>query len=117
MKSLQGQLLVAAGQLSEPTFSQTVVLMLQHTDEGALGVVLNRPSEVLVAERRWSRSLWDALAPFSLGAGSYVNAMTEYEEHRVRAAYGEAKLERLAQIKGIYDPGNVFHRNINIKPA
>ena len=73
--------------------------------------------ELLVAERRWARSLWDALAPFSLGVGAYVNTMTEYEEHRVRAAYGEAKLERLAQIKGSYDPGNVFHRNINIKPA
>jgi FAD/FMN-containing dehydrogenase len=74
-------------------------------------------AELLVAEREWARSLWDALAPFSLGAGAYVNSMTEYDERRVRAAYGEAKLERLAEIKGSYDPGNVFHRNINIKPA
>jgi FAD/FMN-containing dehydrogenase len=73
--------------------------------------------ELLVAERRWARSLWEALTPLSLGVGAYVNSMTEYEEHRVRAAYGEAKLARLAQIKGTYDPGNVFRRNINIKPA
>jgi FAD/FMN-containing dehydrogenase len=48
---------------------------------------------------------------------TYVNAMTEYDEERVRASYGAAKYGRLASIKGRYDPGNVFHRNINIKPA
>jgi FAD/FMN-containing dehydrogenase len=58
----------------------------------------------------------DALLPLALDAGTYVNGMTEQDDHRVRVAYG-AKYERLARIKGEYDPGNVFHRNINIKPA
>ena len=59
----------------------------------------------------------DTKFPFSNDDTTYVNAMTEYDEERVRASYGAAKFERLAAIKGRYDPGNVFHRNINIKPA
>jgi FAD/FMN-containing dehydrogenase len=55
--------------------------------------------------------------PHATGIESYVNGMAEFEEDRVRAAYGVAKYERLAQIKAEYDPDNVFHRNANIKPA
>jgi len=43
--SLRGRLLVAAPPLVDPNFDRTVVLMLEHGDEGALGIVLNRPSE------------------------------------------------------------------------
>jgi putative transcriptional regulator len=48
--SLRGQLLVSAGSLFDPNFRQTVVLVGQHSSEGALGVVLNRPSDLVVAE-------------------------------------------------------------------
>ncbi len=50
MKSLAGKLLVAAPQLRDPNFCQTVVFMIQHEPQGALGVVLNRPSEKSVNE-------------------------------------------------------------------
>lgn len=73
--------------------------------------------ELLVADRAWARSLWEAMRPHSLGDGAYVNTMAEQEDYRVLAAYGQEKYDRLARIKGVYDPGNVFHRNINIKPA
>lgn len=40
----RGKLLVASPKLSDANFLRTVVLLLAHSDEGALGVVLNRPS-------------------------------------------------------------------------
>lgn len=73
--------------------------------------------EMLEADRAWVRSFWEALRPHASGSGSYVNFMAEYEEDRVRASYGAAKYERLARIKAAYDPDNLFHWNINIKPA
>ena len=42
--SLRGRLLVASPDLADPNFFRTVVLILEHTGDGALGVVLNRPS-------------------------------------------------------------------------
>jgi putative transcriptional regulator len=44
-----GRLLVANPRLADPNFDRTVVLLLAHSEEGALGVVLNRPSETLLA--------------------------------------------------------------------
>jgi FAD/FMN-containing dehydrogenase len=73
--------------------------------------------DLLEADRAWVRSFWQALRPYTSGAGSYVNFMTEYEEDRVRASYGPTKYDRLARIKAEYDPDNVFHLNANIKPA
>ena len=80
-------------------------------------VALAATRELLTAYRRWVRSFWEALRPYALGIGSYVNGMAEFEEDRVRAAYGAAKYQRLAKIKADYDPENVFHHNANIKPA
>ena len=40
--SLAGQLLVAAPELDDPNFSHTIVYMVQHNDDGAVGVVINR---------------------------------------------------------------------------
>ena len=68
-------------------------------------------------DREWARSFWEALQPATLGAGSYVNSMAEYDNDLLRATYGTDKLARLARIKAEYDPDNFFHRNINIKPA
>ena len=41
--SLAGQLLVAAPEMTDPRFRQTVILMVQHDKQGALGIVINRP--------------------------------------------------------------------------
>ena len=53
-----GTLLLATAELVDPNFANTVVLLLDVNDEGVLGVVLNRPSPVLVTEVLES---WDAL--------------------------------------------------------
>ena len=49
-ESLAGQLLLASPSLRDPNFERTVVLIGVHGADGAMGVVLNRPSEVTVAE-------------------------------------------------------------------
>jgi putative transcriptional regulator len=48
--SLRGQLLLAGPTLLDPNFQRTVVLMVEHSPEGALGLVLNRPSETRAGE-------------------------------------------------------------------
>lgn len=50
MDSMRGQLLIAGPALLDPNFWRTVVLVIEHSDDGALGLVLNRPSETTVGE-------------------------------------------------------------------
>jgi len=57
---LTGRLLVASPALLDPNFDRTVVLVLEHGEEGAVGVVLNRPSSVAAAA---AGPAWAALAP------------------------------------------------------
>jgi putative transcriptional regulator len=56
--TLAGQLLVAKPTLYDSNFDHTVVLLLEHTDEGALGLVLNRPSaaELVEALPEWAKA-------------------------------------------------------------
>jgi putative transcriptional regulator len=50
MESARGQLLIAGPTLLDPNFWRTVVLVIEHSDDGALGLVLNRPSETTVGD-------------------------------------------------------------------
>ncbi len=50
MESLRGRLLVASPKIMDPNFRRTVVLMAEHGEDGAMGLVLNRPAETTVAE-------------------------------------------------------------------
>ena len=50
VESLKGQLLIAGPSLIDPNFRRTVVLVGEHTEEGALGLVLNRASEATIDE-------------------------------------------------------------------
>jgi putative transcriptional regulator len=49
-ESLAGQLLLASPSLQDPNFARTVVLVGVHSEEGAMGIVLNRPSALTVGE-------------------------------------------------------------------
>ncbi|MFI2366845.1 YqgE/AlgH family protein [Streptomyces sp. NPDC018833] len=60
VSSLTGRLLVATPALTDPNFDRAVVLLLDHDDEGSLGVVLNRPTPVGVG---------DVLEPWAALAG------------------------------------------------
>jgi putative transcriptional regulator len=48
--SLQGRLLVASPALLDPNFLRTVVLVTEHTEDAAMGLVLNRPTEITVRD-------------------------------------------------------------------
>lgn len=50
MESLAGQLLIASPGILDPNFRRTVVFVTAHNEEGAVGLILNRPSEVVVGE-------------------------------------------------------------------
>lgn len=49
-ESLRGKLLLSAPNLFDPNFRRTVLLIAEHTADGAMGLVLNRPAEVTVRE-------------------------------------------------------------------
>src|SRR5687767_7599602 len=50
MNSRRGQLLIASPHLRDPNFFKTVVLLLKDQEEGAMGVIRNRPLEITVAD-------------------------------------------------------------------
>ena len=50
METLTGRLLIASPAILDPNFRRTVVFVTAHTDDGAVGLVLNRPSEATVGE-------------------------------------------------------------------
>lgn len=49
MTSLRGKLLIASPALLDPNFARSVVLIAEHTEDGAMGLVLNRPSDAEVS--------------------------------------------------------------------
>jgi putative transcriptional regulator len=55
--SLAGRLLVATPLLNDPNFARTAIFVAEHSADGALGVVINRPSQTDVSE---VLPLWEA---------------------------------------------------------
>ena len=103
---------------------QCGALNTRDTDDGAVG---NRDARFVLgikgawgagernadAYRLWVREAWQRLRPFSTGA-SYVNFQSADEDDaRIQAAYG-SNLHRVVELKGKYDPDNLFRVNRNI---
>jgi FAD/FMN-containing dehydrogenase len=63
----------------------------------------------------WCKDYFDALHPYSAG-GAYVNFMMDEGQERVQASFRD-NYQRLAAVKGKYDPTNLFRVNQNIRPA
>ncbi|HEU5037987.1 MAG TPA: FAD-binding oxidoreductase [Nocardioides sp.] len=63
----------------------------------------------------WVRDYYAATAPYS-EAGAYINFAAADDQDRVRDNYGPS-YDRLRELKGRYDPGNLFRHNQNITPA
>jgi FAD/FMN-containing dehydrogenase len=87
-----------------------------HRDEHYDFLILSQWADPAESERNveWTRSLFEAMDPF-FEEGVYVNNLGDEGEDRVRAAYG-ANYERLLDLKGKYDPTNLFRLNQNIPP-
>ena len=74
-----------------------------------------RPEET-EANVAWVRSFREDVARYANG-GVYLNFIGAEGQDRIRAAFGEQKYARLAEIKRVFDPENVFRGNQNIEPA
>lgn len=107
-------LLIASPQMRDTNFARSVVLLLQHQDEGALGLVINRESSLKVADvvgrlklpgvRRSSAStLWGG--PVEPGAGFVIFRGESSEGWNVNPGIGvSSSRERLATLAQGVDP-------------
>jgi FAD/FMN-containing dehydrogenase len=66
-------------------------------------------------EIAWARETFAAVKPY-LSEGNYVNFMGDDEDDTAAGAYGRT-LQRLQEVKAVYDPENVFRLNQNIRPV
>ena len=67
MESLAGKLLVAVPDLFSPPFIRSVILMIEHSEDGASGVILNQPTSITVA------AVWDEISEAECDCDHPVN--------------------------------------------
>jgi len=72
-QSLRGKLLIASPALIDPNFARTVVFVTEHSEDGAMGIVLNRPSDTSV------ESVVPELAEIAGGEPIYVGGPVQPE--------------------------------------
>ena len=113
MDSLEGRILVASAELLDPNFVHTVVLLIEHNDGGALGLVLNRPTSKTVGElwQQVGQPDCESRQPVHLGgpvSGPLMALHTHdglAETEVVAGVYFAAKkqnLDELVRLDGVY---------------
>jgi putative transcriptional regulator len=95
MLSLSGKLLAASPRLGDPNFARAVILIVQHGQEGALGIVLNRPSAHRVDEVWRQVGGGQCAIDQPLGIGGPV-------EGPLVAVHGDAELSEREILPGVY---------------
>ncbi len=116
--NLECQLLVATPRLRDPNFSRAVILVLNHDDDGALGVVINRPSVLPLAEvlPTWSDAVVGPRTIFAGGPVAQDSALAVAVAlgrgpadgfHRVAGAYGLVDLDK--------EPGDVLPDLVGVR--
>ncbi len=87
MPTLKGKLLIASPALVDPNFARAVVLVAEHSPEGTLGLVLNRPSEASVTE-----SVDELRGVVDPGTPVYVGGPVQTDAVMVLAEFTDAGL-------------------------
>jgi len=95
MQSLEGHLLLASPQLLDPNFVQTVVLLIEHTDDGALGVVINRPTNKTV------RELWQQIGQSPCNSPGVVH-LGGPVAGPIMSIHGHAMLAEMEVMPGVF---------------
>lgn len=92
MESLRGNLLIASPRLVDPNFFRTVILVGEHTEQGALGVVLNQPATAEVGEAvpdlDWLTDMSDPLYIGGPVSPDSVIVLAEFDEPQPQFAAG-----------------------------
>ena len=106
--SLRGSLLIAGGSLTDPNFRRTVVLVGEHTDEGALGIVLNRPAPATVEEIVPPLAELTAPGePLFFGGPVQPDAVVILAEFEDPERADMLVLDRIGFLVGIVEPENI----------
>src|SRR3954453_6039684 len=95
-ESLRGKLILASPALRDPNFARSVVLIAEHTDEGAMGLVLQRPAAATVGEEvpdlSWLVGDGEPVYVGRPGGGTAVIVLAEFDLPELAGAIVDADL-------------------------
>lgn len=89
----QGRYLISEPFLADPNFKRTVVLLTEHNDEGSVGFVLNRPTEMVIS---------DVIPDLKLNAPLYVGGPVQQDSVHFIHKVPELKEDSVEIAKGLF---------------